>query len=604
MTRPPPPAGPARLGAAVPEAARLGAVRGSGAAAVAVARAAAAIAAAAAALAAVAVLLAGRPALADSDSFTPEAESAAARIDADTIRSVVAEIASDRYEGRAPGTDGDRMTEDYLVHRLESLGFRPGGPDGGWRQPFDLVGVTASPPPTWRFTRGGASLDLAESDDFIAASGVQREQAEIDGAEIVFAGYGIVAPEYGWDDFKDADVRGKVVLLLNNDPDWDPELFAGPKRLYYGRWTYKYESAARHGAAGAIIVHTDASAGYPWQVVQTSWSGTQYELPAAGEPSIEIKAWVTEPAAERLVRLAGLDLGTLVEKAKRRDFKPIPLGVETSLRLENTLDRTTTANVVGVLPGSDPKLADEYVVYTAHHDHLGVGRANPRDPDDRIYNGARDNASGVGMVLAIGRAYAALPTPPRRSIMLLFVGAEEAGLLGSQYFAAHPLVPPGRIAADVNYDSGNIWGATRDITFIGLGKSTLDAVALRVAEHQGRVVAPDAFPDRGYYYRSDQLNFAKIGVPSFYLSTGTDFVGKPVGWGRQQIDAFNDRHYHQPSDELREDWSFDGMVQDARFGFLAGLVVANADELPSWKPGDEFEAARRAALEALGEGAD
>jgi Zn-dependent M28 family amino/carboxypeptidase len=531
--------------------------------------------------------------------FTTEAEAAARKIDAERIRAVVAEIASDRYQGRAPGSDGDRMTQDYLARELQGLGFRAGGPAGAWRQPFDLVGIEAAQPPSWRFERGDASIGLTQGDEFIVASGLQRERAEVRAAEVVFVGYGITAPEYGWDDFKGVDVRGKVLLMLNNDPDWTPALFAGRERLYYGRWSYKYESAARHGAAGAIIIHTTPSAGYPWQVVQTSWGGAQYELPAGAEPRIALKAWVTEPAAERLAQLAGRDLHALVEAAKRRDFAPIPLGIETSLALQSTLTRTATANVVGVLNGSDPALADEYVVYTAHHDHLGVGEPNPKDPSDSVYNGARDNASGVGMVLAIGRAFAALPTPPRRSIMLLFVGGEESGLLGSQYFATHPLVPPGRIAADVNYDSGNIWGATHDITFIGLGKSTLDAVARRVAEHQGRVVAPDEFPDRGFYYRSDQFNFAKIGVPSFYLSTGTDFVGRPQGWGKARIDAFNDRDYHQPSDELGADWNFDGMVEDARFGFWAGLIVADADALPAWNPGDEFEAARRAALDAI-----
>jgi Zn-dependent M28 family amino/carboxypeptidase len=256
--------------------------------------------------------------------------------------------------------------------------------------------------------------------------------------------------------------------------------------------------------------------------------------------------------------------------------------------------------VLGILPGSDPTVADELVVYTAHHDHLGVGEPNPAgDPQDRIYNGARDNASGVGMVMSIGAALAALPEPPRRSIMLAFVGAEEQGLLGSQYFAAHPTVAPGKIAADINYDSGNIWGSTRDITFVGLGKSSLDEVAAQVAAHQGRIVKRDAFPDRGFYYRSDQFNFAKIGVPAFYFDPGTEFVGRPEGWGVERIEAYTERDYHQPSDELTPEWNFDGMIQDARFGFWAGLIVANARALPQWNPGDEFEAAREAALDAL-----
>jgi Zn-dependent M28 family amino/carboxypeptidase len=385
--------------------------------------------------------------------------------------------------------------------------------------------------------------------------------------------------------------------VLNNDPDWDPALFEGDTRLYYGRWTYKYESAARRGAAGAIIVHTTPSAGYPWQVVQTSWSGPQFELPAGGEPRVQLEAWVTDDAARKLLGERH-DLDALIAQAKRRDFRPVPLGITTSIALTNTLSRTPSANVLGVLRGNDATLADQYVVYSAHYDHLGVGE--PDESGDTIFNGARDNASGVGMLLAIGKAFAALPERPRRSIMLLLVAAEEQGLIGSQYFAEHPPVPPGRIAANVNYDSGNIWGATTDITFIGFGKSSLDPIALAVAAQQGRTVVGDQFPDRGYYYRSDQFNFAKIGVPAFYLRPGTDFVGRPAGWGAEQLERYEANDYHQRSDELTAEWRFEGMVEDARFGFHAGLIVANDDALPQWNAGNEFEAARLAALAAAG----
>jgi Zn-dependent M28 family amino/carboxypeptidase len=461
-----------------------------------------------------------------------------------------------------------------------------------------LVGVTARAPDTWRFARaGGAAVELARGADFVASSGLQAPTADVRDAELVFAGYAIQAPEYGWDDFKGVDVRGKVLVVLNNDPDWDPALFEGTTRLYYGRWTYKYESAARRGAAGVIIIHTTPSAGYGWNVVQSSWSGPQYELPAGAEPRAAVEGWVTEEAARRLFGDAQ-DLDSLVEQAKSRDFRPVPLGLTTSLTLTNTVTRTPTANVFGTLRGSDPELADEYVIYSAHFDHLGT--VDPDAEGDTIANGARDNASGVGMLLAIGEAFAALPTPPRRSIMLMFAAAEEQGLIGSQYFAQHPPMPAGRIAANVNFDSANIWGETRDITFIGLGKSSLDAVAGEVAAHEGRALVGDQLPDRGYYYRSDQFNFAKIGVPAFYLEPGTDFIGRPAGWGIEQIERYEANQYHQPSDELTPDWNFDGMVQDARFGFYAGLIVANDDALPRWNPGNEFEAARRAALEAAG----
>jgi Zn-dependent M28 family amino/carboxypeptidase len=559
-----------------------------------------------AALAAIAALAACRPAeqagtgavpAAPAARISPAAVTAAEAITGDEIRRVVAEISADAYGGRLPGSEGEAMTRAFLARELGAIGFEPAGADGGYEQTMELVGVTTNAPATWRFDQQGTSVELARGTDFIAASGLQAPSAGIANAEVVFAGYGIVAPEYDWNDFKDVDVRGKVLLVLNNDPDWDPALFEGVTRLYYGRWMYKYESAARQGAVGVIIVHTTPSAGYGWNVVQSSWSGPQYELPAGDEPRSAVEAWVTEDAARRLVG-PDHDLDALVAQAKSRDFRPVPLGITTSLALANALTRTPTANVLGTLRGGDPALADQHVIFTAHYDHLGTG-----DPDaegDTIYNGARDNASGVGMVLAIGRAFAALPERPRRSIMLLLVAAEEQGLIGSQYYAQHPTVPPGLIAANINYDSGNIWGETRDITYIGLGKSTLDAVAGDVAAYQQRVVKGDQFPDRGMYYRSDQFNFAKIGVPAFYFSGGTDFVGRPEGWGTEQINLYTERVYHQPSDELTPDWNLAGMVQDARFGFHAGLLIANDDVLPQWNAGNEFEAARLAALEAAG----
>jgi len=434
----------------------------------------------------------------------------------------------------------------------------------------------------------------------MASGGVQSDRAAIDDAEVVFVGYGIQAPEYDWDDFAGADLRGKVLLMLNNDPDWDPALFGGVTRLYYGRWSYKYESAARQGAAGAIIIHTTPSAGYPWQVVQTSWGNTQFELPAGDEPRVQITGWVTEDAARRLVDLADFDLDTLTAMARNPGFEPVALGISTSFEVRNTVSRVTTANVLGLLPGSDPSIADEVVILMAHHDHLGIAPEAPGDaPDaDRIYNGARDNASGVGVVMAIAAAYGALPEPPRRSVLVAFVGAEEQGLLGSRYFGLDAVMPTGKMAAALNFDGANIWGRTRDISFIGFGKSTLDDVALAVGAYTGRTVVPDQYPDRGYFYRSDQFSLARVGVPAMYLKGGSDYLGRPAGWGEEQLVAYERDHYHQPSDELTAAWSFEGLVDDARFGYLAGLSVANAAAMPTWHVGDEFEAARLAALEA------
>lgn len=529
----------------------------------------------------------------------PTAEQASKEITGDYMRGIVVEISDDRYEGRGPGSRGDEMTRTYLAGRMEELGLVPGGEDGSWEQPFDLVGVNSSQPDTWTFEGHGKSMTLKQWDQFIVGSGVQEPRAELSDAEIVFVGYGIQAPEYDWDDYKGVDLKGKVLLMMNNDPDWDPELFGGETRLWYGRWDYKYLSAARQGAVGAIIIHTSPSAGYPFQVVQTSWTGVQFELPAGDEPRSQVSAWLTEDTARDLVAMAGLNLDDLREAAYNRDFRPVPLGVATSLAMDVEITRVQSGNVLGLIPGSDPELKDEVVVYTAHHDHLGIG--TPNEEGDAIYNGALDNATGVAQTLAIAKAIKSLPKAPRRSILINLVGAEEQGLLGSEYYATNPTFAAGKIAANLNYDGGNIWGHTHDVTFVGLGKSTVDEIVTLIAGEQGRVVKPDQFADKGYFYRSDQFSFAKIGVPAMYLDTGTDFVDRPPEWGREQQNHYTEVSYHQPSDEYSPAWTFDGMVDDALLGFWTGLAIANADDKPTWIPGDEFEAARIDALKALEE---
>ncbi|MBZ5639819.1 MAG: M28 family peptidase [Acidobacteriia bacterium] len=524
----------------------------------------------------------------------PQALAASKAVTASAISGPTRFLSNDLLEGRATSKPGDVLAVKYLASALESLGLVPAGPDGGWEQKFEVVGLTSHVPEQWSFDAKGGRVSLRFWDDFIAAIGRQAPSVVLADAELVFVGYGITAPEYRWDDFKGTDVRGKVLLILNNDPDWDDALFAGKRRLYYGRWTYKYEEAARHGAAGAIIVHTTPSAGYGWPVVQNSWGGEQYELPNGGEPNIDVKGWTTEAATRKLLQAAGFDLDALVAKARSRDFRPVPLGIKTSLTIASDVGRAQTSNVMGMLRGSDPKLRDEVVVFSAHHDHLGVGK--PDATGDRIYNGARDNASGVGMVLAIARGFAALPEPPRRSILFLLVSGEESGLLGSEYFATHPTVPSDRLVADVNFDSGNIFGRSRDVSEVGRGKSDLDPVLDAVAKLQDRVVTDEAFPDRGAFYRSDQFSFAKVGVPSLYFSAGVDFIGRPPAWGREIEDAWRDAHYHQPSDQIDSTWNWDGMVEDARLGFLVGYAVAQADRRPAWRSGDEFENARPAAV--------
>lgn len=532
-----------------------------------------------------------------TSSVTPAEKAAAQSIDAHVLRAHVGFLSHDLLEGRGPGTRGDALAQAYIAAQFEALGLKPVGPQG-YLQRFDLVGVTGRPE-TMTFTTPKARAELKFHDDFIAVSGTQEPESKLEESELVFVGYGITAPEYQWDDFKGMDLKGKTLLILNSDPEDDPKLFAGKTRLWYGRWDYKYEQAAKVGAAGAIIIHTTPSAGYPWQVVQTSWTGEQFELPAAGgEPRLQVKAWTTEDATKRLMTLAGKDLDALRAAAQTRDFQPVPLGVKVSTRFTNQVRRRPTANVLALLPGSDPKLSKQVVLYTAHHDHLGI-KDNPKPGEDAIYNGAVDNASGVSAMLAVARAFTQLPKPPRRSILFAAVAAEEQGLLGSQYLAEHLPMPAGRIAANVNIDGANILGRTRDITVIGLGKSSLDGIITALAKQQGRVVKADQLSDRGFFYRSDQFNFAKLGIPAAYFGSGMDFVGRPEGWGKQMREVWESKHYHQPSDELRTDWELSGAVEDVRLAFLVGAQVARTPEMPRWNKGDEFEAPRLKSLEAL-----
>ncbi|HET9157325.1 MAG TPA: M28 family peptidase [Myxococcaceae bacterium] len=538
--------------------------------------------------AALALALAAAP----SARTAPAAERA---ITADGIRAHVRYLASDLLEGRGPGTRGDALAQAYIAAQLEGLGLHPAGPQGFF-QPFDIVGVDGHAD-TIQFTRGRESLVLRHPDDVIAVAGDDAAHTALDGAELVFVGYGIRAPEYAWDDFKGHDLRGKVLLILNSDPEDDPALFAGRTRLWYGRWDYKYEMAARVGAAGAIILHTTHSAGYPWQVVRSSWTGPQYSVPST-ERRVPLRGWVTEEACRRLVALAGRNLDELVRSANRREFQPVSLGLGVRTDFDNHIERTRTANVLAVLPGSDPRLSSEVVLYTAHHDHLGM-RTGAAPGEDAIYNGAEDNASGVALMLTIARSYAALPQAPRRSILFAAVAAEEQGLLGSEYLARHPPVPLGRIAVDINIDGANVFGRTRDVTVIGMGKTDLDVTLRALAKAQGRVLRGDQLPDRGYFYRSDQFSFARVGVPSAYFESGLDYRGRPPGWGRERREAWEETRYHQPSDELTPDWDLSGAVEDARLQFELGYSVAQATALPAWTRGDEFEAPRLRALDAL-----
>ncbi|HQR44999.1 MAG TPA: M20/M25/M40 family metallo-hydrolase [Thermoanaerobaculia bacterium] len=539
------------------------------------------------------------PAQAPPSPFGPAETAAAARIGADELRGTVRFLADDLLEGRGPGSRGDAVARLYLATELEKMGFLPGASEGGFHQPVDLVGTTVRPSGPVTAARGGSTLEFAPLTDVVATTQLEAPSVSIDGKEVVFVGYGIVAPEYQWDDYKGADLRGKVLLFMHNDPEDDPAPFRGQTRLYYGRWDYKYQMAAKHGAAGAIVLHTTPSAGYPWQVVRTSWGNENFSLPGEGEHDVPVRMWMTEEATKRLAALGGRDLDALVASAKKRDFRPVPLGVTLSLSLTNAVRRVVSGNVIGKLPGSDPALSREAVLFTSHHDHFGRKAGAGPDGRDAIFHGALDNASGVASVLALARAIASMPERPRRTLYVAFVAGEEQGLLGSRYLAAHLPLPAGRIAANVNVDGASIWGRTRDVSQVGMGKSGLDAWARDVAAAQGRVVVPEPFPDRGSFYRSDQFSFAKIGIPAAYFGAGVDVVGKGPAWGREQHEAFELTNYHQPSDALTAAWNFDGYVEDTRFLFHFGLRVANAPEMPAWNPGDEFEAVRKASLAAV-----
>lgn len=517
------------------------------------------------------------------------AQEASSAITEDLIRGHTLALSDDSLQGRGPGSPGEEIAQRYLVREMESLGLEP-GVDGEWLQPFDLVRLTSTMPDSLHLTANAGSLALAYGADWVAAAGRQVDGIVIHDSEIVFVGYGIVAPEEEWDDYKDADVTDKILLFLNNDPAGDR--FAGDTRLYYGRWTYKYEIAAVKGAAGALIIHTTPSAGYPWQVVQSSFGGTEFELPAPpDEPRIGVRGWLSHEAAARLAELAGQDLDALEAAAQSPDFRPVPLGVTLDLVFSTELDTTRTANVIGRLPGSDPELGDTAVLYTAHYDHLGIGQ--PVEGDS-IYNGARDNALGSSTMLAIARAFAELPERPRRSILFAAVGAEEQGLLGSEHLALHPPIPACDLVANLNLDGGSILGRSEDVRQIGRGKSDLDELLDRFATEQGRTVLPEEFPDRGYFYRSDQFNLAKAGVPALYLHTGVDIRGRPAGWGAAREEEWVETLYHQPADEVTSDWDLSGQVEDARILFEVGLAVADAEPAPAWTPGDEFAGIRAA----------
>lgn len=519
------------------------------------------------------------------------------RVSESTLRAHIRFLSDDLLEGRGPATQGDALTQLYLETQFQSLGLEIAPAVGSYRQVFPMLGLTSDPEKQWQFkTAKGESFGLDYFKDFIAVAGKPEASISIEDAELVFVGFGIQAPEFQWDDFKGVDLKGKILVMMNNDPEEDPDLFAGSKRLYYGRWDYKYESAARQGAAGAIIIHTDSSAGYPFSVIQTSWTGEEFELRDSSGPRMDMKGWMTESATRELMRSGGLDLDQLRMQAQDRGFKPVPLGLRLSTSIGCVARERVTANVLGVLPGSDPKLSDQYVVFMAHHDHIGMSAERDANGDN-IYNGAIDNASGSAALLTILRAIRESGYRPKRSLLFAAVGAEEQGLLGSKYLAENPPIPNGKLSALINIDGINFLGPTRDVQVIGLGKSSLDQWVQSAATKQGRTVVGDLEPSKGYYYRSDQFSLAKVGVPAVYLHGGHAVRNQPEGWGKKQLQAWTDKHYHQRSDQYDPSWDLSGAIEDIQLLAEVGLNAADAQQMQTWTPGDEFELARKQAIE-------
>jgi Zn-dependent M28 family amino/carboxypeptidase len=516
------------------------------------------------------------------------------------LRARIRFLSDDLLEGRGTGARGGELAAKYIASQFEQMGLKGGGKGGSYFQPVSLVGVKANPKTILTVTGPNGNETLRFGEDFVAFTGAQQQEVNIS-TDLVFVGYGIDAREQRWNDYKgDPSLyKGKILVMLVNDPPAtvaEPNLFGGKALTYYGRWTYKYEEAARRGAAGAILIHTDQSAGYPWSVVRTSNGSWRFDIAKTSNdstPYLPVRSWVTEVAARRLLKLDGQNLDQLVRDASSRSFKPFNLNLKASIKLVSEVKRVQAPNVAAIFPGRDPVLRDEYVVYSAHWDHLGVGEPNKNG--DNIYNGAVDNASGVAAVLSIADAYMKLPAEarPRRSILFLIPTAEEQGLLGAEWYVRHPLVPLSKTAANVNLDSMNILGRTRDFVPLGAERSTLYESVKAVAQERTLKVSSDSRPEQGSFYRSDHFPFARFGVPSISLKEGDDFVGRPAGWGKEQFDAYNQANYHQPSDEFSDRWNFEGLLQETELAFAIGQRIANTTVMPRFNPNDEFAKVRR-----------
>ena len=527
----------------------------------------------------------------------PDIDTAAALTD-------IKKLASDEFEGRAPGSKGEDLTVQYLTDQFKAIGLEPGNPDGTWTQAVPLVSLTADKSSPLTITaKNGKTRAFKVRDEFVGFSRRVVDTIDLSKSDVVFAGYGVQAPEFNWDDFKGMDMKGKTLVVLVNDPQvmgadgttLDPAVFKGNAMTYYGRWTYKYDKGAELGADAVIIVHDTPTAGYGWNVVQ-GMGGERFDLvtPNKNMDKTKLQAWITLDGAKEMFKMAGLDFDTLKAQAATREFKPVPMNLKASITFAQKMRTVNSRNIVAKLPGSDPKLKDEYVVFTSHWDHFGIGV--PINGDN-IYNGAADDASGVAGMLAIARAAKKVSPAPKRSMLFMAVTSEEQGLLGSQYYAEFPLYPLNKTLADINIDANlALWGRTSDKIVVGLGASDLDDYLRDAAAEVGQTLKPDSEPEKGFYYRSDHFNFAKVGVPALDSGDGDDVIGKPAGYGKAKKDYYTANDYHQPSDQVKPDWDMTGYGVDAKLLFAVGYRVAQADTFPEWKAGNEFKAVRDKAL--------
>jgi Zn-dependent M28 family amino/carboxypeptidase len=507
-------------------------------------------------------------------------------------------LASDEFEGRAPGSKGEDLSVKYITEQFKALGLKPGNPNGSYTQEVPLAGITTVP--TASFTVGDKTTTLKFPDDYVASSARLQPEVKAENTEVIFVGYGVVAPEYGWDDYKDVDVRGKTILMLINDPPipdpadstkLDPKMFKGRAMTYYGRWTYKYDIAAQKGAVAAVIIHETEPAAYPYSVVRTSWAKENFEIDAPNKnmDAVPVRSWITLDVAKKLLADSGQDFDALKKVAITKEFHPVSIGAKANFDLKQTVRSFKSRNVVGKIEGSDPELKDEWIVYTAHWDHLG---RHQELKGDQIFNGAVDNASGVAGLIGLAAAHVRLNPATKRSVLFIATTAEEAGLLGAKYYAQHPLYPLEKTLADINMDGLSVWGKTRDIEDISFGNSELDDMLAAATARHSRVMNSNSQPEKGSFYRADQFEFSKVGLPSLYTGAGKDVIGRPPEFGQQKKDEFVAKHYHQPSDEVNPAWDLSGGAEDVQLLFEIGYKVANGDKYPEWKPGTEFKAKR------------